>query len=276
MILLNGKVIAQKISHSLKNRVKNLDFFPKMTIIQVGDHPASNKYISYKLKQAQNLNIVANLIKVSQDIKETLLINLIQNAAKECDGLIIQLPLPTNFNQQKILNSVPFEKDIDGLRQGNKLMIPATPQAIINLLDAYHFPIKNQIVAVIGQSNLVGKPTSVLCEHLGAKQVLRFDQNTSLSQVKLADIVIVAIGKPKFIKAEHLKQGAVVVDVGINEIADANAMKKIVGDVDQENVKNYVKALSPVPGGVGPMTIVALLNNLVSKCENQKNSKNEE
>lgn len=271
MIILDGKVIAKQMTKELKRIIKTLSFTPKLSIIQVGDNPASNKYISYKLKKAQELKIITNLIKVKNTIAETSLIDLIKKSAQQCDGLIIQLPLPQHLNKQKVLNAVPFEKDIDGLAVGNNLIIPATPQAIIKLLFGYHFSFKHQVVAVIGQSSLVGKPTADLCEKLGAKQVLRIDKKTGLKTAIVADIVIVAIGKPKLIKAKHLKKNSIVIDVGINEIADENSMRKIVGDVDADDVKDVVKALSPVPGGVGPMTVVSLLKNLVDVCERKDN-----
>ncbi len=266
MIILDGKMIADKITKKLRLKISKLNFVPKLSIIQVGDHPASNKYISYKIKKAQELNIATKLIKVSAAIDEASLITLIQTSAAECDGLIVQLPLPKHINKQNVLNAVPFNKDIDGLAQKNNLIIPATPQAIIKLLQAYNFELKNQVVAVVGQSNLVGKPTADLCEQLGVKTVYRIDKKTGLKNVKLAAIVIVAIGQAKYIKAHHLKTNAVVIDVGINEIADPNSMRKIVGDVDADDVKFKVKALSPVPGGVGPMTIICLLDNLLTLC----------
>lgn len=272
MLWINGKKIAEKITENLKAEIAHLNFKPLLTIIQVGNDLASNKYISYKLKKATELKIATKLIKLPLTIDESSLINIVKHNANQSNGLIVQLPLPKNINKQKVLNTVPYEKDIDGLAINNPLITPATPQAIIKLLSAYQFDIKNKIVAVIGQSNLVGKPTAKLCEELGAKKVYRLDKDTGLDKAKLANIVIVAIGQAKFIKAKHLKIGAVVIDVGINEIADDTSMKKIVGDVDADDVKTKVAALSMVPGGVGPMTVIQLFINLINACKNVKTS----
>lgn len=267
MKILDGKALAAKKADELKIRVNNLGFTPIMRIIQVGDHPASNKYIKTKINKAFDLGIEGELLKIDDvTIPEKDLIEIVKAECEDVDGLIIQLPLPEHINKNKVLSAIPHDKDIDGLSRNNKIVIPATPRGIISLLEENGIEIKGKQVAVVGQSNLVGKPVSKLLEAKGGI-VSTYTKETGIKGTENADILVVAAGEANLIKKENIKPGVVIIDVGINEIADENAMKKIVGDVDRESVGDLPSAISPVPGGVGPMTVISLFENLIDLLE---------
>ncbi|MGL5733170.1 MAG: bifunctional 5,10-methylenetetrahydrofolate dehydrogenase/5,10-methenyltetrahydrofolate cyclohydrolase [Metamycoplasmataceae bacterium] len=267
MLILNGKKVAEEKLETLKRKISKFKIKPKMTIIQVGDIFESNKYIGIKMRLATEIGIISKHIKLNQEVNQEELIQLIKNECNETDGLIVQLPLPEHLDKQAILDAVDFNKDIDGLSQRNRdllyqkklCIIPATAKAIVNLLDAYDIPVRGKQIGVIGESNLVGKPTKELLTNMGAI-VTSFNIKTGIKNSEKADILIVAAGAPNLIKAENIKWNAVIVDVGVSRV---NGSNKVHGDVDFESVKNKASAISPTIGGVGPLTVVSLLENLI-------------
>ncbi|XP_023226531.1 uncharacterized protein LOC111627194 [Centruroides sculpturatus] len=250
------------MTHELTQRVKRLPFAPRLTIIQVGQDPASNRYVRSKIAKANEIGIAATHVQTNASISQSQLLALVKKHALTSDGLIVQLPLPPGIDAKRVLDAVPTDQDVDGLSSFNRRVIPATPRAILALLDFYGVQLAGRCVVVVGQSRLVGRPVADLCEKKGA-QVIRLDKTTGLGQAKLADILIVAAGVPGLIKAEHVKKGVVIIDVGINEIGTLDSLRKIAGDVDKKSVQSKAAAVSPVPYGVGPVTILALLTNLV-------------
>lgn len=278
MIILDGEKIAQLKTDELKKRVLALKKKPIFYIIQVGDLFESNKYIKHKIKKGNDLFIDIKLKKFSENITEAELVFFIQNKllieSKDCcDGIIIQLPLPNHINKQTVLDSINPMFDIDGLssinmynfyNDLNHFFIPATARGIITLLNFYKINLLNKNIIVIGESNLVGKPIKHLLSKY-TKNISSRNIETGIYDTEKADILIVAVGSPKLIKKENVKENAVVVDVGINTF-DNN---KIVGDVDFDDVKDKVYAISPTPGGVGPLTVISLFENLIEKCEKE-------
>lgn len=266
MKILDGKKLASEITQDLKSRAALLNKKPLLIIINVGDNPASQKYVSSKIKKATEIGIKAKEVKVSAKVSQEKLEKLVAKKSKKATGIIVQLPLPEHISKQKVLDLIPFEKDVDGLATNNNLVTPATPKGIMTLMKRYDVELKGKKVAVVGQSNLVGKPVADLCELEGAK-VSRYTKETTIVGTEKADVLIVAAGQANLIKKENIKKGVVIIDVGINSIADESAMKKIVGDVDRDSVGELPNAISPVPGGVGPMTVISLMQNVIEAAE---------
>ena len=277
MILLDGKKVAAQKTIELQQRINVLKQKPVCVIIQVGDLFESNKYIANKIKKAQELGIEISLQKFNDpQISQIDLINYIQDlinshSFKSHLGIIMQLPLPIDFDKQLILDTIDPSCDIDGLSTTNMknfyqdqkpFMIPATAKAILTLLNAYQIELNNKKMMVIGESNLVGKPTKHLLKKY-SNDVSSRNIDTGIKGSEAVDLLVVAAGSAKLIKADNVKDQAVVVDVGINTLNN----KKVVGDVDFEAVKDKVLAISPTPGGVGPLTVISLFENLVEKCE---------
>ncbi|MCC3161084.1 MAG: bifunctional 5,10-methylenetetrahydrofolate dehydrogenase/5,10-methenyltetrahydrofolate cyclohydrolase [Mollicutes bacterium PWAP] len=262
MKIFSGIKASKFIEEKLIKKISNLEIKPKIVIFQVNNLLASNKYISFKIKKAKILGIEADHIKIEDfdgyKVTEDMLINLIEKEINNYDGAIVQLPLPNGFDNKKILDSIPVEKDIDGLNSNQKIIFPATPRGIIDLLNFYEISWKNKEVSVVGQSKLVGKPVADFLEK-DAKIVKRFTKETGINGTENSDILIVAVGKKNLIKKENIKKGAFIIDVGINSLDN----KKITGDVDRLSVGNKPGGISPVPGGVGPMTIISLFSNTI-------------
>ena len=258
MKILKSNEIVKLISKELKQIISENDYKPKMVIFQIGQNPASNKYVEFKLKKAKQLGITAIKKQFAENYPQDKLINDMKQLIPSIDGMIVQLPLPDTYDTQTVLNIIPFDKDIDGLATGNYMIIPATPRGIMSLLKGYKIELKNKIVGVIGQSNLVGIPVSTLCEKY-AKKVLRFDKKTSMKGSEKADILIVAVGKANLVKHENIKDNAIIIDVGINILSN----DVIVGDVDRNSLGDKASAITPIIGGIGPMTIISLFQNLV-------------
>lgn len=275
MIILNGTKAAQEEGQVLKEKIKSFDKKPIFSIVQVGNLFSSNKYIGNKINKAQELGIIARLIKVPNSIEQNELISLIKKEAKISNGLIVQLPLPEKLDKDIILNAVPLDKDIDGLSNensnllysGKKCIKPATARGIIDLIKKYEFDIENKNVGIIGESNLVGKPLKELFKREGAKSIVSYNIKTGIKGSENADILVVAAGSSNLVKKENVKSNSIVIDVGINSIGEKDKIQ-ITGDVDFENVKNKVMAISPVPGGVGPMTVISLFKNLIENMNN--------
>jgi len=272
MVLLSGKEVQEDIKRKLKEEIENLVVIPKLVIVQVGHNEQSEIYIRNKKKLGEELGIVVEHKKFSESTKEEELIQEVEKGNKDqlVGGIIIQLPVPKNLDLFKILNSIKPEKDVDGLGVnqtgllygGNdKAIIPATARGIMSLLDFYKIDLESKNVVIIGRSNLVGRPVAQMCLNRDATVTICHSHTKNLKEItQKADILIVACGIPKFINDEHINSSQVVVDVGINK-ADG----KICGDVDFDKVKDIVYAITPVPGGVGPLTVVSLFQNLLDR-----------
>jgi len=289
MILLNGKktseLIKEEISQEVLDIIKNGDRPPHLAAILVGDNPASLTYVSAKVKACDKVGFQSSLIKLNQDVSEEDLISHVDNLNKnvDIDGFIVQLPLPNHINEKKILEKISPNKDVDGFHPVNfgkmcldiPCFIPATPFGIVELLRRYNLNLDGKNCVVLGRSHIVGTPISILLsknKKIGNCTVtLAHSKTKNIKNIcNNADIIISAIGKPNFVTEDMVKDGAIIVDVGINRMK-SNKNKsgwKLVGDVDFENVSNKCSYITPVPGGVGPMTIVSLLKNTLLAKKN--------
>ena len=295
--ILNGKIVNEKIAKELKTQISALGTKPKLVIIQVGDLPESNAYIARKIAFGQKIGAIVDHQKFPQDVTQEKLRSMISklNTDSSVTGIIVQMPLPTNLDKDKIIEAIDPKKDVDGLTSTNikKLwgskndaVIPATTKGILTILDYYKIPISRQKVVIIGRSTLVGKPTLLAFLNRDATVTVCHKATKNLpEQTKSADILVVATGKPNLIGKEHVTKGQVVVDVGINvisqtqnsELRTQNSTKpeveptsrQLIGDVDFDGVKNIVAAISPVPGGIGPMTVASLFQNLLDAYKSQ-------
>ena len=282
MILLDGKFISEKIKEEIKIEVQNIKNrggrTPHLAAVLVGNDGASLTYVGSKVRSCEKVGFESTLIHLDENISEDNLISEINklNDNDQIDGYIVQLPLPKHINEEKILMMVNPKKDVDGfhpfnfgkMAQNMDSFIPATPQGIIELIDRYDIDTEGKNTVVIGRSNIVGRPISILMSNKSkpgnSTVTLVHSRTTDIpSFTKKADIIIVALGIPNFLKSDMIKQGSVVIDVGITRVEDKTKKKgyRIVGDVDFESVKTKVSYITPVPGGVGPMTIAMLLKN---------------
>ncbi|MFP4177278.1 MAG: bifunctional 5,10-methylenetetrahydrofolate dehydrogenase/5,10-methenyltetrahydrofolate cyclohydrolase [Acholeplasmataceae bacterium] len=271
MILMNGREVARERNYQLKKRIFNdLELgkrTPGLSIILIGNNPASLSYVKGKGKACRLVGIHHDLHHLDESVTESEVIELIErlNQDDSVDGILLQLPIPPHLDDRKLINLISKDKDADGfhvINQGNlyqKLpcIKPATPKGIISLLEAYEVDVKGMDAVIIGRSNIVGFPVARLLMDRGATITVCHRQTKDLSMhTKRADLIIASAGKPELVKKDMVKQGAVVIDVGINRVDG-----KLVGDVDFEEVKDVASYLTPVPRGVGPMTINALLEN---------------
>ena len=281
--ILSGKLVSQNITQNLASEIeklKSLSITPKLAAILIGENPASQIYINSKAKFFTKNNCLSETFKFSSDVSQDDVLDLIDKLNKDesIHGILVQLPLPDNFDDEKVLNSISPQKDVDGfhpynvgkLLSGDPKFIPCTPNGIIKILDYYDIDTNGKDCVIIGRSNIVGKPmfallaqkfekgnaTVTMC-HSRTKDLKFFTQN--------ADIIVSAIGVPNFLKEDMIRKDAVIIDVGINRVEDDNSKKgyKIVGDVDMDSMIDKVSYITPVPGGVGPMTIAMLLYNTV-------------
>lgn len=268
MQILSGYPIAQKILKQLKSTIKKQGIKIGLAAILVGNDPASLLYINLKEKAAKEIGINFKKYLFPTTTKEKKVIGLIQNlnCQKQIQGIIIQLPLPKHLDENNILSVLDPKKDVDGISPlnlgkmilGNNGILPATALAILKLVESTKIPLSGKHIVIIGRSIIVGKPTALLFflqKNTTVTLCHSYTQNLE-NYTNEADILISAVGKPGFINASMVKKGVVVIDAGINKVGN-----KIIGDVDFENVKRKVKALSPVPGGVGPVTVAMLLAN---------------
>lgn len=272
-MLIDGKKLADKIKEDLSKEVSLLKtggITPGLAVVMVGKNPASQVYVRNKKRACEKLGIESFEYKLENSAPEKELKKLIQklNDTESVHGILVQLPLPSHINEQAIIEAIDPKKDVDGFHPINmgKLLIglpclrPCTPLGIIEILDSINYDLKGKNVVVIGRSRIVGKPVSVLLLERHATVTICHSRTRNLPEVVgLADLVVAAIGKPKFVKGEWIKKGAVVIDVGINRLDDG----RIVGDVEFEKASKKARAITPVPGGVGPMTIAMLLKNTI-------------
>lgn len=283
-MILDGNKLALQIQEEIKDKIKLVTTKNKpikLSVILVGDDMASQIYVAGKMKACSRAGIKFELIKMPAKTTQNKLEKTIKqlNDDKEVTGILLQLPLPHHLNSSKALNCILPDKDVDGLTDINlgRLfvgdtdgLIPCTPRGVMLLLGRNNIDLVGKRVAMIGRSNLVGKPLSILLTKANATVTLCHTKTVNLPSItKQSDIVITAVGKRNFITANMIKKGAVVVDIGINR----NEQGKVCGDVDFVNVSKKASAITPVPGGVGPMTIAMLMNNLVIAYERQKMSK---
>lgn len=268
MFLLDGRKVKEVGLENLKSKLAKLDKTLTLAVIQIGNDPASNIYVSNKNKTATKLGCNFIHIKFDETVEEKEVLEKIDelNYDEDIDGILVQMPIPKHLNETLIQNRVKSYKDVDGLTDINAgllvhnkdSLISCTPHGILTLLNYYDIKISKKHVVIVGRSNLVGKPLINLMLNNDATVTVCHSKTENLSDItKTADILIVAVGRPNFIKEDMVKDGAVVVDVGINRVDD-----KIVGDVDFDSVSKKVSAITPVPGGVGQMTILELFNNL--------------
>ena len=286
--IIDGVKVKANILNDLKETVTNLDGQPGLAVILVGDNPASKAYIGMKKKACENLGILSFEFLLPDTASEAELLDVIDacNENKEVNGILLQMPLPKGFNEQKMLERILPEKDVDGFHPVNvgKLLIgletfkSCTPHGVAHLLQAYNIETEGKHVVIIGRSNIVGKPMAAILvqNELGANATVTIchSRTKNLSDIpQQADIVIAAIGKPHFVTADMVGEGAVVIDVGINRVDDASDPRgyKLVGDVAYDSVKEKTSAITPVPGGVGPMTIAMLMTNTVIAFKRQNN-----
>ena len=277
MNILDGKALSQTILSKLKKEIVENNLRPKLVIVQVGTDPASLIYIQQKQKAAISIGVDTKIVSVDSSVAQKELEQLIDklNKDKNIQGIIVQKPPPPQINSDQIDVLVDPTKDVDGLNP-NSTFIPATARGILELLDYYEVQIKGKKVVVVGTSKLVGRPTGLQLKKKGALVTFCDDKTSDLaSKTKEADILVVAVGKPKLITGQMVKKGAIVIDVGINRVQNQesrikNLKSKIVGDVDFDSVSKIASYITPVPGGVGPMTVAALMQNLVDAAK--KNS----
>lgn len=271
--IINGKQISLDIKNSLKAEVEELKKQGKsctLVVIQVGKDPASSVYVANKKKACEYIGINSRSYELPETTTEEELLDLIDelNQDSSVHGILCQLPLPKHINEKKVLNRIVPQKDVDGFHPENvgHLMIgdfgfvSCTPAGVIELLKASKIPMEGKNCVVIGRSNIVGKPMALLMLRENATVTICHSKTNDLKNIcKQADILIVAIGKPKYITADYVKEGAVVIDVGIHR----DESNKLCGDVDFESVEPICSAITPVPGGVGPMTICMLMKNCI-------------
>jgi methylenetetrahydrofolate dehydrogenase (NADP+) / methenyltetrahydrofolate cyclohydrolase len=266
-MIIDGKNIAKELRAKVKEEVAKLQTKPRLVVVLVGDNAASQLYVRKKAEACEEVGIASEIQRTDKDIEEEALLELIDvlNEDREVDGILVQLPLPKHINAERIIQAVDPLKDVDGFHPLNigKLVLgeeglqPCTPRGVMKLLDAYPIDLKGKDVVVIGRSIIVGKPVAMLCLERHATVTMCHSRTKDLSTyTKKADVIISAVGIKHLIKEEMVKEGSVVIDVGT--IREEN---KLYGDVDFDNVAEKCSYITPVPGGVGPMTIACLLEN---------------
>ena len=281
--IINGKKIAGDIISEIKSELSVINIKPGLALILVGNNPASEIYVKMKEKKCRELGYYSIVDRQPSDITEKKLLELIYyyNNSPEIHGILIQLPLPPHINENRILESVDYRKDVDGfhpfntgrLLNGNKCFIPCTPAGIHELIKRHGIETRGKNLTVIGRSNIVGKPVAMLMlqknKFSDCTVTVCHSSTVNITEyTSKADIIIAAIGKANFVKSDMIKEGCVIIDVGINRIDDINSPSgyKIYGDVDFSDCYPKVSAITPVPGGVGPMTIAMLMKNTLDSA----------
>mgnify|MGYP001055245268 CR=1 FL=1 len=288
MELIDGKKVAAQVKQELADEVGRMKAagckVPHLVAVLVGNDPASETYVASKVKACREVGFKSTELRYSADMTEAQLLEVVDklNRDADVDGYIVQLPLPGHISEQKILSAIDPKKDVDGFHlcnvgkmvTGLPAYLPATPAGIVELLRRYRIPTRGKHCVVIGRSNIVGTPMAVLMsrkdEYADCTVTLCHSRTQHIENYTLqADILIVALGKPHFVTADMVKEGAVVVDVGIHRVASDKTKSgfRLVGDVDFEQVAPKCSYITPVPGGVGPMTIVSLLQNTLKACK---------
>ena len=278
--IIDGKVISASVKERVKaevSKLKEKGITVGLAVIIVGEAPASKVYVSNKKKACENLGIISEEYALPETTTNEELLALIEelNSKPSINGILCQLPLPRHLDEKLIINSIDPEKDVDAFHPFNvgKIMIgdfdflPCTPAGVMEMLKYENIEVEGKTCVVIGRSNIVGKPMNMLLLHQNGTVTVCHSKTKNLKEVcKNADILVAAVGRPKFVTEDMVKEGAVVIDVGINRVDG-----KLCGDVDFENVKNKASAITPVPGGVGPMTIAMLMQNTLTAAKKQNN-----
>ncbi|WP_041168346.1 bifunctional methylenetetrahydrofolate dehydrogenase/methenyltetrahydrofolate cyclohydrolase [Lactococcus cremoris] len=281
MNLIDGKALAAKMQAELKvkvDKLKEAGSVPGLAVILVGEDPASQIYVRNKARQATAIGLNSSVVRLPETVSEKELLELIEqyNQSEQWHGILVQLPLPKHISEEKVLLAIDPEKDVDGfhpmnmgrLWAGNPLMIPSTPAGIMEMFREYNVELSGKRAVVIGRSNIVGKPMAQLLLMADATVTIAHSRTKNLRELtKEADILVVAIGRDRMIKADDVKDGAVVIDVGMNRDEDG----KLHGDVDFDEVKEVASLITPVPGGVGPMTITMLMEQTVRAATRKMN-----
>ena len=284
--VLSGKDTAVAVYASFKNRLdilSNKGIIPGLCVILVGDNPASQIYVKIKSKKLQSLGLRSKNIYLNNDVSQNELIQTINGLNQDSNyhGILVQMPLPSHIDSQLIINSIDSTKDVDGfhpenvgwLSIGKPRFIPCTPKGIMKIFKHYNIELSGKDIVVIGRSNIVGRPMSILVSSNGEWSngtcTICHSRTKNLEQyTRNADVVISAIGKPNYLKADMIKKGSIIIDVGINRVeAENDKGYKIIGDVDYNSVIDKVSFITPVPGGVGPMTIAMLVENTIEAAE---------
>jgi len=281
--ILSGIEASKALYSSLEDRIsrlKNHGITPGLAAVLVGNNPASEIYVKNKTKKFEALGLKTDLFRLNEDVSEQELLSLIDrlNSDDEFHGILVQLPLPKHIDSEKVLNAIIPTKDVDGfhpenaglLSIGKPRFIPCTPKGMMFILKHFNIDLNGKHVVVIGRSNIVGRPISILAslKELGNATVTLCHSGTKDLKYhsKQADVLVAALGSPEFVDASYIKEGACILDVGINRI-ERDGKSKIVGDVNQESVTGIASSLTPVPKGVGPMTIAMLVENTVLSAE---------
>ena len=295
--ILSGKVVRDQIAEDLKkeisrwslSRAKPRGSKPKLVIIQVGDIPESNSYINHKIKFGKSIGTAVDHIKLPKNVSQEEINSQLSTLNSQLDvhGIIVQLPIPESLDKDVVIDAIDPKKDVDGLTSVNtkKLfegletgLVPATTKGILTLLDYYKIPISGKKVTIVGRSSLVGKPTAIAFLNRDATVTVCHSKTKDLAvETQRADILISAVGKPGLITKNHVHKNQVVIDIGTtvidnsqSTIDDSQLQPKLVGDVDFDNVSKIVAAITPVPGGIGPMTVASLFQNLLTAYESKK------
>lgn len=296
--ILSGKEIAEAIKLEVAEEVKNLAFRPCLAVVRVGEDAASAVYVGSKVKTAEELGIISEHHHFSAEISHKELFDFVEdlNRRSEVDGILVQLPLPKQINEREILETISAEKDVDGfhpinvgkLSQGQKALAPCTPAGVIEILKRSNINISGEHAVIIGRSNIVGKPMAQLLLQENATVTICHSRTKNLAEIaSQADILVAAIGRAGFVRAEHIKEGATVIDVGINNVSDVGFAKELfdadelekrlrtiekrgftlVGDVNPKEAKERAANFTPVPGGVGLLTVAMLMKNTVEAAK---------
>ncbi len=281
-IIIDGKQIAKKKHEEIAQEVEKLkreNIIPGLVVILVGNNPASRTYVKSKEKTCKDLGMNSILIELPETVSEAELLMKIEELNQDASihGILIQLPLPKHINEKKVIETIVPEKDVDGfhpinigrMMTGQDAFLPCTPYGIMVMLEEMNIPIEGKHVVVVGRSNIVGKPSGQLFLNENATVTYCHSKTKDLKAItKQADILVAAVGRVDFITADHIQEGAIVIDVGINR----NQEGKLCGDVAYEEVKEKAGYITPVPGGVGPMTITMLMYNTLKSAKNVKHS----
>ncbi len=300
--ILSGKKIAEVIKQEVAAEVNSLSFRPCLAVVRVGEDAASAVYVGSKVKTAEELGIISEHHHLSAEISHEELLKLVKdlNERDEVDGILVQLPLPKQIDEREILEAIDAEKDVDGfhpvnvgkLSQGQKSLVPCTPAGVIEILKRSEICIAGEHAVIIGRSNIVGKPMAQLLLQENATVTICHSRTKNLAEIaSQADILVAAIGRAGFVRAEHIKQGATVIDVGINNVSDVEFARELfgedelekrlntiakrgftlVGDVNPREAKEKAANFTPVPGGVGLLTVAMLMKNTVEAARRRRN-----
>ncbi|MFZ2371078.1 MAG: bifunctional methylenetetrahydrofolate dehydrogenase/methenyltetrahydrofolate cyclohydrolase FolD [Trichococcus flocculiformis] len=276
-IIMDGKGLAKKMQDQMKKQVAALTAegkTPGLCVILVGEDKASQVYVRNKEKQSEAMGMNSRVVRLAADISEADLLAEVekQNQDDSIHGILVQLPLPKHIDEQKVLRAIRYEKDVDGFHPmnvgnfflGNESALPCTPYGIMKILEEYNIALEGKKALVIGRSNIVGKPMSIMLLNKNATVTIAHSRTKNLKELaKEADILVAAIGRGHFVTADFIKEGAVVIDVGMNRSAEG----KLIGDVDTAAAMGIASHITPVPGGVGPMTITMLLQQTIDKAK---------